>query len=392
MTDTEAKVKKSIQNIPTLEETDHYKDIFITRYIARFIQKHRKYCKLLKENGANISTGISTSSINYCASFEDEVEIILSEKRNKIKEVCRIKGLYNIRGLFRQIYKIVRRARASRIESKLMDTSTHDMIESLKDIGVELAIAFEYQISMLTSETDVRSLADQAVSCSMNYLKESDATFNRCVILEAITDVTPKKSYRRAEKVMTRIEKHDSVKGTRKQKWRLSEIFKQPGLRLPNDDGADYTFYGCFTPYGSLCRPDKYGFRGPLHVWCDETSQFVLLYNDQVSCNSKHKREIERDSSCIHQNYKPFTLCVHPPPSVIETGTKSSEDGKKPLVTMVTAEQNDAIAETKTSESPVIIEEQPAPEETKQPCLVSENDVSCTLIERNESFELQKDN
>lgn len=382
MTDTDTKTGKTITVLPTLEETERAKDIFATRYIARFIQKHRKYRKLLKEHGANLSTGISNSSVNFCASFEDEVEMIVSEKRNKIKHACKIKGLYNVKGLFRQIYKIVRRARASRIECKLLDISTHEMIDSLKDIGVELAVAYEYQITMLISETDVRSLADHAVSCSMNYLKDSDATFNRCAILEAITDVEPKKSFSRAEKVATRIEKHDHVKGTRQQKWRLSEIFKQPGLRVPNDDGIDYTFYGCFTPYGSLCRPDKYGFRGPLHVWCDKTSRYDLLYNDKVSCNSVHKREIERDDSCVHQSYKPFTLCTHP--TFFETISTKSGDAYSEKSTQqdTCTEQNGDIG---TADLSKVKAEHILLEKDKTNSIVSEEDITCSLEKFTES-------
>ncbi|VDI51782.1 Hypothetical predicted protein [Mytilus galloprovincialis] len=145
----------------------------------------------------------------------------------------------------------------------------------------------------------------------MNYLKQSDATLNICHILEAVTDVLPKKSLSRAEKVLTRIQKTNNVKGTKTQKWRLSEIFKQPGLRIPDTDGIGYNFLGCFTPYVCLCRPDKYGFRGPLHVWDEKTSGYALLYNDQVSCNSVHRRDIERDVTDIHQNYQPIQLCSH---------------------------------------------------------------------------------
>jgi hypothetical protein len=93
--------------------------------------------------------------------------MIVSEKKRKINSVCRMKGIYSITRLFKQIYHIVRRARASRIESKLLDISTHDIMESLNDIGSELSIAYEYQIVLLISEQEVRQLADLAVSCTI---------------------------------------------------------------------------------------------------------------------------------------------------------------------------------------------------------------------------------
>ncbi|CAC5397490.1 C1GALT1 [Mytilus coruscus] len=267
--------------------------------------------KLLQANGASLPEAFSNFSVNFCATFEGEADMIVSEKRNKIKNACRMKGAYSLNGLFRQIHQIVRRARASRIESKLLDIPNHDLMETLGDIASELGFAYEYQIVMLKSEAEVLPLADHAVSCTMNYLKQSDATLNRWHILEAVTDVPPKKSLSRAEKVLTRIQKTNNVKGIKTQKWRLSEIFKQPGLRIPDSDGIVYKFFGCFTSYGTLCRPDKYGFRGQLHVRDEKTSDYALLYNDQVSCNSVHRTEIERDNTDIHQNHQPIQLCSH---------------------------------------------------------------------------------
>ncbi|XP_076084482.1 uncharacterized protein LOC143055234 [Mytilus galloprovincialis] len=264
-----------------------------------------------QETGASLPEAFSNCSVNFCATFEDEVDMIVSEKRNKKKNACRTKGAYSIKGLFRQIYQIVRRAKASRIESKLLDIPNHDLVETLKDIASELGFAYEYQIAMLKTEAEVRLLADHAVSCSMNYLKESDLTLNRCYILEAVTDMPTKKSLSRTEKVLTRIQRTDNLKRSKTKKSQLSEIFKQPGLRIPNTEGIGYNFLRCFKPYGSLCKPDKYGYRGPLHVWDEKTSGYALLYNDQVSCNSVYRREIERDITDIHQHYQPIQLYSH---------------------------------------------------------------------------------
>jgi hypothetical protein len=79
----------------------------------------------LGEHGASLPEAFSTCSVNFSATFEDEVDMIVSEKKRKINSVCRMKGIYSITRLFKQIYHIVRRARASRIESKLLDISTY---------------------------------------------------------------------------------------------------------------------------------------------------------------------------------------------------------------------------------------------------------------------------
>jgi hypothetical protein len=53
------------------------RNVFVTRFIARFGQKHRKYVKLLGEHGASLPEAFSTCSVNFSATFEDEVDMIV---------------------------------------------------------------------------------------------------------------------------------------------------------------------------------------------------------------------------------------------------------------------------------------------------------------------------
>ena len=72
-----------------------------------------------------------------------------------------------------------------------------------------------------------------------------------------------------------------------------------------------YRFYGCFTPYGAKCRPNIYGFRGPLHVWNEEEGKYTLVYNDRVTVVNCRARQIPLTEGNIHQAYIPKSFCKH---------------------------------------------------------------------------------
>ena len=77
------------------------------------------------------------------------------------------------------------------------------------------------------------------------------------------------------------------------------------------EDEYPYKFYGCFTPYGAKCRPQVYGFRGPLHVWNEEEGQYTLVHNDKVTVVNSRARQIPFTEGDIHQVYIPKTCCKH---------------------------------------------------------------------------------
>ena len=70
-----------------------------------------------------------------------------------------------------------------------------------------------------------------------------------------------------------------------------------------------YKFYGCFTPFGAKCRPEIYGFRGPLYVWSEAKGRYSLIYNDGVTVASLHERQLPADTASFHQAYTPRTVC-----------------------------------------------------------------------------------
>lgn len=80
---------------------------------------------------------------------------------------------------------------------------------------------------------------------------------------------------------------------------------------VKDDKNKVYKFFGCFTPYGAKCRPQIYGYRGPLHVWNETEGRYSLIYNDTVTVATLHKREVPVNPGDYHQMYSPQTQCEH---------------------------------------------------------------------------------
>ncbi|XP_033725696.1 uncharacterized protein LOC117315565 [Pecten maximus] len=304
--------RKEIVNPLTSAEVKERQVNFQRRFTAKFFAKHRKYKGILREYGINIQPGQSDYSICFDKTFEEEIEMVVSESREDFAKSCRKSGHYSIRGLFRQIVHAVRRTKASRIMYKLQGISETDMRETLEAVSTEVSIGYEYQIAMLSDENDIYKMADYAVLCVFTYLKSAESSFETSNILQAVLESVPKHKSEGETVIKTKIVKTDSLKRKHSQKWRIQEIFKQPGLRVKKDGSeGPYAYFGCFTPFGCLCRPNKYGYRAPLHVWDDDLRDYRMLDNDRISCHSSHGKQIQDNKEDIHQQYKPETCCCH---------------------------------------------------------------------------------
>ncbi|XP_060069411.1 uncharacterized protein LOC132549489 [Ylistrum balloti] len=319
---------KEIVNPLTSAEVIARQTNFRKRFTAKFFAKHRKYKVILREYGINIQPGNSDYSICFDKTFEEEIEMVVSESRGDFAKSCRKSGRYSIRSLFRQIVHAVRRTKASRIMYKLQGISENDIRETLDAVSTELSIGYEYQLAMLSDEKDVHKMADYAILCVFSYLKTAESSFETSNILQAVIESSPKHKSEGEAVIKTRIVKTDSLKRKHSQKWRIQEIFKQPGLRVKENEGQ-YIYFGCFTPFGCLCRPKKYGYRAPLHVWDEDKRDYRMLHNDQISCHSSHCKQIMDNKDDIHQQYKPETCCCHVVGEVSNQhngSTKHSED------------------------------------------------------------------
>lgn len=323
-------MRKEIVDPLTPEEIEERQINFRRRFIAKIFAKHRKYKGILREFGINIQPGHSDYSICFDKTFEEEIQMVVSESREDFTKSCRKSGNYSIRGLFRQIFHAVLRTKASRIMYKLQGISESDINQTLEAVSVELSIGYEYQIAMLSDERDVYKMADYAVLCVFSYLKSAESSFETPNILQAVLESAPKSKGEGETVIKTRIVKSDSLKRKHSQKWRIQEIFKQPGLRVKEDGSEErYAYFGCFTPFGCLCRPNKYGYRAALHVWDDDLRCYRMLDNDRISCHSSHGKQIQRNVEDIHQQYKPTSCCCHVTGNTENHGNCSNDSPKE---------------------------------------------------------------
>ena len=276
----------------------------------------------MKEHGVNIQYGNSDYSVDASKTFDEEVEMMVNEKRRDLFKSCGKPNTYNISGVFRQIYQAVRKTKASRIMFKIQDITELDIRDIIETVAKELSCAYEYQLGMLKDANDVEKIADYCVLCMFTYLKTNESVFHPCSLLKAVLEVSPKHKNIGDQVIKTRIVKVDSLKRKHSQQWRIQGIIKEPGLRtcsITRHSGVDpeqetgskeIHFYGCFTPYGCSCRPDKYGFRSALHVWDESSKRYAMIENDAISCHG-NKTEIDFKDNNVHQSYQPRSSCNH---------------------------------------------------------------------------------
>lgn len=301
-------------NCPTENEQceiQSRKKVFERRFVAAFMAKRKKYRKTLEEYGGSACVTDTEQSMEgpFETSFNDDVEIVLSENKRNVSVVCGKRTHYSISGLFLHIYHILRRTKASRISSKLQYISEHDVMETLRHVASQLSSAYEYQILMVSDEGQVRKMADHAVSCIISYLKGKQSHFHTGSLLQAVIEITPKIHFSEETHLKTRTlpSSDTNCKNPRNAVWKVQDVFKQPGLRVYQQESGSYKFYGCFTPFGMKCNPQKYGFRDPLYEWDEGKSTYTMVYRDQVTCHDSHKRELPALQNDPRYTYKPYS-------------------------------------------------------------------------------------
>ena len=287
-------------------------EVFRLRLVDKFNRKKTKYQRILSELGVNAKPHSDETDEDE---DEEETEMIVSEKYPKarcIRNSFRFGNSCSFRRILRGIHNVIRRRKAMRITKALDSIQKEEYERDLEAVASELSIAYEYQIAMLADDTEVQAVADHAVRCMMRYLKSDDAVFNPTDLLEAVIEENPRCSLKyRNKELRTRIVKTDSFGQEVDQKWRLHGVLKQPGIRVIDAETEWYQYFGCFTPFGFSCRPDKYGFRGPLHIWNEKERKYTLIPKDMTSCVSSKRRKITYNPRNIHHRYEPTLCCCH---------------------------------------------------------------------------------
>jgi hypothetical protein len=302
---------KTIRFYPSEAEVAKVIEIFQERMVYTFNRKKAKYQGIMSQLGVNAQAHCDDTE-DDC---EDATEIIVSDQYPKgriIRNSFRFGEDYSFRRLLRGIYNSFLRKKAMRITQPLDSIPKEEYDSVLKAVSSELSIAYEYQLAMLADEAQVNMVADHAVRCMMKYLKTAESVFSPTNLLQAVIEDTPRCSIRYYDRELkTKIVKTDNFGMRVDQKWRLYDILKQPGIRIINIQTGSYQYFGCFTPFGFCCRPNKYGFRGPLHVWNEAERKYTLVPNDMTSCVSSKRREITFNPKNVHHSYNPTLSCCH---------------------------------------------------------------------------------
>lgn len=308
---SKGETSKRIRCYPNEAEVAKVIEVFQERLVFTFNRKKSKYQQILSELGVNAKSHCGETDHDD----EEDMEMIIGETYSKarcIRNSFRFGGSINFRRLLRGLHNVIRRRKAIRITRPLDSIQKEDFDCELQAVASELSIAYEYQLAMLADDAEVSSVADHAVRCMIKYLKEADAVFNPTNLLQAVIEEKPRCTLKYYNKELrTRIVKTDNLGLQVDQRWRLHDILKQPGVRAIDMESGQYQYFGCFTPFGFSCRPDKYGFRGPLHIWNEKEGKYTLVPNDMTSCESSKRRKITYNSKNIHHSYEPTLCCCH---------------------------------------------------------------------------------
>lgn len=308
---SKGETSKRIRSYPKEAEVAKVIDVFQERLVFTFNRKKAKYQRILSELGVNAKSHCGETDHDE----EEDVEMIIGEPFSKarcIRNSFRFGGSVNFRSFLRGLRNVIRRRKAIRITRPLDSIPKEDFDCELQAVASELSIAYEYQLAMLADDAEVNAVADHAVRCMMKYLKEAGAVFNPTNLLQAVIEEKPRCTPKYYNKELrTRIVKKDNLGLQVDQRWRLHDVLKQPGVRTIDMESGQYQDFGCFTPFGFSCRPDKYGFRGPLHIWNEKEVKYTLVPNDMTSCESSKRRKITYNPRNIHHSYEPTLCCCH---------------------------------------------------------------------------------
>ena len=175
------------------EEVKQRQTIFSRTLVKQFMKKIRKYQNLMLKHGVNITDSGYGSDVHTSNSYDDDIELVLQENSTAIPS-CKSFWTFGAQAsffrLFQWVYKIVQRTKAAQILHHL-DTVPENEIEStIVEVAKELCVAFEYQLMMLYSKTEVIKLADHGVVCLMTYLNSYDSEFTCASLLQAVLEVS----------------------------------------------------------------------------------------------------------------------------------------------------------------------------------------------------------
>ncbi|ESO85100.1 hypothetical protein LOTGIDRAFT_235959 [Lottia gigantea] len=210
--------------LPTKDELMSMQKIFKDYFVSESLKKKRKYETRMETVFSSCDN--SDCSVDFLALGQSRREVTLAAlKKFRFSNFQR-----HLPQIFRYVYDIVNCYKAAIILHKLEGIEESEIENILYEVAKELSIAYEYQICMLAHSTDILHLAKYAVVCMIYYLKNKDSIFSYSDIIKGIVDHT------------TCFKEQDLDVSTRMissgitVKWKISDIFLLPGLRVPVQD------------------------------------------------------------------------------------------------------------------------------------------------------------
>ncbi|XP_013420388.1 uncharacterized protein LOC106180801 [Lingula anatina] len=203
---------------------------------------------------------------------------------------------------------------------KLKHLPEANIYKVIYDVANEIAVCYGCQIGSLNTNSDVHSLAEFAVFCMLETLRCEDDPFNRNRMLLSILERNDLSVLKRNHGFEDR-----EVFTTSGKTWRLSEIFREPGICMPvvEKEKGDIKM----MLYQGTAGEEKYGFRFPLTVWDEDQQKFAVYDGDQQYMDSCDQREDDKHSLLSTQSLP--TLVLYNSDLFLEYIEKAASEKKK---------------------------------------------------------------
>ncbi|KAH3886115.1 hypothetical protein DPMN_010116 [Dreissena polymorpha] len=218
--------------------------LFSTVVVSHFLAKISKYKNTLRKIGVHVGDLENRLSANVptSQSFDENMEMVLnvySASPSKYNAFWRVGNTLSSAHLFHWIYRLVQKTKATRILHHLEGVSHESIQEVLQEVCKEIVTAYEYQLFMLAGQGEIILLAQHVVLCMLTHLNSQDAHFSPGDLIQALLEVKPQNRRRNKTLLHTR----PSVWAGKQVclRWHLSQVLKQPGLRIPTSDTGSMT-------------------------------------------------------------------------------------------------------------------------------------------------------
>lgn len=194
-------------------------------------------------------------------------------------------------------YAFTRKNKVNHYQDKLVSANINMVKSLMKEVGLEIARIFEFQIAVLNKD-DIAKVAEHAGKRIIKVIAKDSSLcangLNRNDMLEALIMAEPISSHGNGRLKTILLDENDKSKQV---EWNLDSIFQKPGLRYEVDRNQGqhhlptYEFYR-LEDNSEEIRPDKYGYRNRIMAYKEDTSVFEEHRVDFALRNSPKSQRI----------------------------------------------------------------------------------------------------